>query len=223
MKRSTINRLIADAKRLLDRYQVHLPPFAYFSPDDWANMGDEVSEIRKCRLGWDITDFGTDDFDRTGLVVFTARNGHRDDPEYRGKTYCEKVLIVRENQRTPMHYHSFKQEDIICRNGGNLACQVYKRGSDGDLSDEEVTVSLDGIRHTVPAGHTFTISPGESITLTPLLFHEFWAVEGTGTSIVSEISRVNDDTSDNTFRNAPKRFPSIEEDEPAIHPLCTEI
>ncbi len=223
MKRSEINTIISETKTLLAEFNTHLPPFAFWSPDDWAVKGEEYDEIRTCMLGWDITDFGSEDFEKIGLVLFTVRNGHRKDPRYTGKTYCEKILVVRENQRTPMHFHDFKQEDIICRNGGKLACQVYQKASDGGLSDENVILSVDGMRRTVPAGHTLVLSPGESITFTPHLYHEFWAVEGTGTSIVGEVSRANDDATDNSFLTAPGRFASIEEDEPPLHLLCVEL
>jgi hypothetical protein len=74
----------------------------------------------------------------------------------------------------------------------------------------------------VEAGHTFQLSPGASITLTPFLYHEFWAEAGTGTSIVGEVASVNDDDTDNMFLAKVGRFPSIEEDVPAAHKLCTE-
>jgi len=222
MKRSEINALIEDAKELLHKHYMKLPPFAYWSPEDWKQKGSECDEIRECGLGWDITDFGAGDFDRTGLVVFTVRNGHRSLEPYTDKTYCEKILIVRKDQHTPMHYHVFKQEDIICRCGGNLVCEVYNRTPDDQLAGTEVEVSLDGVRHRVPAGTQLVLTPGESITLTPYLWHEFWAEKGTGTSIVGEVSKVNDDATDNVFLKALGRFPDIEEDAPPMHLLCTE-
>ncbi|MDD2763759.1 MAG: D-lyxose/D-mannose family sugar isomerase [Opitutaceae bacterium] len=222
MKRSKINALINEAKSLLHRNGMRLPPFAYWSPADWKTKGSECDEIRRCGLGWDITDFGSGDFERIGLVVFTVRNGHKTLAPYKAKTYCEKILIVGENQRTPMHYHAFKQEDIICRCGGNLICQVYQKGPDGKLADADVEVSLDGVRHRVKAGTKFVLQPGESVTLSPFMYHEFWAEVGTGTSIVGEVSKVNDDATDNFFLNAIGRFPKIEEDEPPVHLLCTE-
>jgi D-lyxose ketol-isomerase len=63
MKRSEINALIDDAITLLHDHQVRLPPFAYWSPAQWAEKGPECDEIRHCKLGWDITDFGSGDFD----------------------------------------------------------------------------------------------------------------------------------------------------------------
>jgi D-lyxose ketol-isomerase len=222
MKRSEINRLIDDAIELLHRHTVRLPPFAYWSPTEWRQKGSECDEIRKCKLGWDVTDFGSGEFDKVGLVVFTVRNGHHEIAPYKKKPYAEKVLIVRENQYTPMHHHLMKSEDIICRSGGNLLCQMFNKASDGGLADMPVEVSLDGVRHRVEPGHIFVLKPGMSITLTPDLYHEFWAEAGTGTSIVGEVSSVNDDDIDNVFLDKVGRFPSIDEDVPATHKLCTE-
>lgn len=222
MKRSKINALIAEAKELLHRHDMRLPPFAYWSAAEWKHKGPECDEIRTCGLGWDITDFGSGDFIRIGLVVFTVRNGHKSLAPYRDKTYCEKTLIVQENQRTPMHYHVFKQEDIICRCGGSLVCQVYPRSPDGRLGFEDVEVSLDGVRRRVKAGTEIILRPGESITLVPYMYHEFWALAGTGPAIVGEVSKVNDDATDNFFLQPAGRFPTIEEDEPPLHLLCTE-
>ena len=222
MKRSTINVLIDDALKLLDRHQVRLPPFGYWSPADWKGKGKECDEIRHCKLGWDITDFGSGAFDKVGLVVFTVRNGHHQLAPYTKKTYAEKILIVRENQHTPMHHHVRKAEDIICRGGGNLMIRVYNRGADGGLAETPVEVSLDGVGHHVDAGHIFVLTPGESITLTPFVYHEFWAEEGTGTSLCWEVSSVNDDDTDNAFLGKIGRFPAIDEDVPATHKLCTE-
>jgi len=222
MKRSEIDQLIDDAIGLLHQQQIRLPPFAYWSPAEWQSKGIECDQIRRCKLGWDITDFGSNAFDEIGLVVFTVRNGHPKLAPYTAKVYAEKILVIRENQRTPMHHHIRKTEDIICRGGGNMLCTVYNRSASGTLADTEVDVSLDGMRHHVKAGHTFRLSAGASITLTPYLFHEFWAEEGTGTCIAGEVSSVNDDDTDNVFLKPAGRFPHIEEDIPARYKLCTE-
>lgn len=222
MKRSEVNALIDDAIRLLEKHQVRLPPFAYWSPADWNQKGPECDEIRDCKLGWDITDFGSGDFDRVGLVVFTIRNGHHRLAPYTGKKYAEKVLIVRENQHTPMHHHVLKSEDIICRGGGNLLIKVYNRASDGGLADTDVHISLDGVRRHVEAGHTFRLTHGESITLNSLVYHEFWAEPGTGTALCWEVSSVNDDDTDNSFLGKIGRFPEIEQDVQPAYKLCTE-
>jgi D-lyxose ketol-isomerase len=222
MKRSEINSLIEDAKKLLHEYHITLPPFAYWTPDEWETKGEECDEIRKCMLGWDITDFGSGNFYDIGLVVFTVRNGHRHLEPFTRKTYCEKLLVVRENQRTPMHYHVEKQEDIINRVGGNMVIELHNRTPDDKLADTEVEVSLDGVKRKVPAGTQLILKPGESITLTPYLYHEFWAEPGKGTAILGEVSAVNDDNTDNYFLEPLGRFPEIEEDCKPVHLLCTE-
>ena len=222
MLRSEINALIDEAKSVFAAHGISLPPFAFWSANDWARKRDECDEIRACKLGWDVTDFGSHAFERIGLVVLTVRNGHHTLERYRPTIYCEKLLIVREDQRTPMHCHVRKQEDIICRAGGNLVCQVYNRGRDGGLAGSDVTLSLDGVAHRVKAGHKFVLRPGESIRLTPQIYHEFYAERGTGASIVGEVSTVNDDLGDNIFLDALPRFPAVVEDEARRWVLCTE-
>ena len=81
-------------------------------------------------------------------------------------------------------------------------------------------VSVDGVRRTVPARGRVELSLGESITLPPRLAHQFQAVGGT--VLAGEVSSLNDDETDNYFIEPVRRFPSVEEDEPPLYPLCTE-
>lgn len=221
MKRSEINALIRDADAFCKQHQFYLPPFAYWTPADWAGKGPEVREIVDKQLGWDITDFGSGDYRKTGLFLFTIRNGSLEDLKRgAGKVYAEKLLIVDVDQITPYHFHWSKVEDIINRGGGRLVIQVYNATPDDQLADTDVTVSTDGVVRTLKAGDKVVLQPGESITLPTRLYHQFWA-EGSRV-LVGEVSTVNDDNNDNHFLNAPGRFPEIEEDEPALYPLCTE-
>jgi len=222
MKRSEVNRLIDQAKELLHRHHIKLPPFGYWSPEDWTTKGHECDEIRDCMLGWDVTDFGLGQFDQTGLTMFTVRNGHPSIGAYKGKTYCEKLLITQEQQVTPMHYHTFKQEDIICRCGGDMVIELHNRADDDSLANTDVQVSLDGVCRTVPAGTRLVLKAGESITLPPFLYHAFWAQVGSGTAVLGEVSKVNDDMTDNHFLEPLGRFPAVEEDCSPVHYLCTE-
>ncbi len=220
MKRSEINRNIALAKELMETYRFKLPRWAYWSPADWKKAGPEVREIRECMLGWDITDFGLGDFEKQGLTLFTIRNGNlaRSGNE---KTYAEKIMMVKVKQITPMHFHWAKMEDIINRGGGELVIQLYNSTPDEQLDKKnDVKVSIDGIEHTVKAGDTVRLQPGDSITLTRGMYHKFWA-EG-GNCLVGEVSMTNDDTKDNRFHEPLGRFPKIEEDEPPVHLLCNE-
>lgn len=221
MKRSEINAVLRGNIELCRRYHFHLPSWAFWSPEQWQRAGHEFDEIRDCKLGWDLTDFGSGRFAEVGLSLFTIRNGHPHLPQY-DKPYCEKLLIVGEAQHTPFHFHWSKMEDIICRAGGNLLITVFNATPDEARADTPVSVSVDGHRYEVPAGSTIRLTPGESITLPPHNYHEFWGEEGCGTVLVGEVSKVNDDERDNRFLDQLPRFPDIEEDEPPLHMLCTE-
>lgn len=221
MKRSQINAIIRDAKAFAARHRFKLPPFAFWTPEEWRTKGHEADEIRDCMLGWDVTDFGRGRYERLGLVLFTIRNGKHRDKRY-PKPYAEKLLIIGEEQITPMHFHWSKAEDIIVRGGGNLVIQLYNSTPDDKLARTPVTVSMDGVRHTFKAGTKVVLEPGQSITITQRLYHKFWGQKGKGPVLVGEVSMVNDDKRDNCFLEPLGRFPTIEEDEPPIHLLCNE-
>ena len=218
MKRSEINVLLREGETFIRSRGYYLPPFAYWTPQDWATKGPEESEIVDNGLGWDVTDFGSNDYHRCGLFLFTVRNGNPANLRtLQGKTFAEKIMIVEVDQVTPYHFHWTKTEDIINRGGGKLVLQLYNSTSDEGLAESPITVSLDGVLHTLPAGGVVKLNPGESITLTTGLYHQFW---GEGERVlVGEVSVVNDDRRDNRFLEAAGRFPTIEEDEPPLHLL----
>ncbi len=219
MTRSEVNQIIREGLDFCRRMSFHLPPFALWTPEDWAARGHECDEIRDNMLGWDVTDFGLGDFSRHGLLVFTIRNGNAQLPQYL-KPYAEKLLIIRERQVTPLHFHYSKMEDIINRGGGELVLQVYNATEDYQLADTPVQVNLDGCVATVDAGARLRLAPGASITLPTHMYHQFWA-EGEMV-LCGEVSAVNDDNVDNHFLGQVGRFPEIEEDESPLHLLCTE-
>jgi D-lyxose ketol-isomerase len=221
MKRSEINAIMRDADTFLRAHSFFLPPFAYWTPATWASKGLEVSEIITRELGWDITDFGSGDYAHTGLFIFTIRNS---DPSpsrtISGKVYAEKILICAAGQRTPMHFHWRKVEDIINRGGGDLVLQLYQAAEDDSLSGSQVTVNTDGTQRTLQAGECLRLRPGESITIPNRLYHTFW---GEGERVlVGEVSLANDDNSDNRFYEKVGRFPEIEEDEAPLYLLCKD-
>ena len=222
MKRSQINAAIRGALDLLAEYKIVLPPFACWSPEEWKSRGDEVQEIKDNMLGWDITDFGSGDFDKIGLLLITLRNGNQLNREKYPKPYAEKLMVVKEKQITPMHYHWSKMEDIINAGGGNLIIKLYNSTEDNKLADTDVSVVIDGVKHSFAAGTEIRLTPGESVTLTPGLFHRFWGEEGCGTVLVREVSMCNDDSNDNCFYDPAGRFPAIEEDEAPLRLLCNE-
>lgn len=221
MKRSEINAAIRAMEALTEKLGFSLPPFCRYAPEQWPGLGPEYDEIRTNRLGWDITDYGSGDFDRTGFALITLRNGHPRDPRY-AKPYAEKLLMLKEGQYSPMHFHWNKQEDIINRGGGDLVITLYASDENGELAMAPFTVSLDGVARRLKGGDRVTLTPGESITITPGLYHDFQVEKGSGAVLIGEVSMVNDDANDNRFRDPVGRFPKIEEDEPPYRLLCTE-
>jgi D-lyxose ketol-isomerase len=223
MKRSELNAIMQNCSAFLKRMNFLLPPFAYWSPETWQKKGPECREIVTQQLGWDITDFGSGDYAKIGLFIFTIRNGTFEElKKPNGKIYAEKILIVEEEQVTPTHFHYQKMEDIINRGGGDLVIRLWNSTPDEQLADTDVTVSVDGVRVTVKAGGTIVLTPGESVCLPQRLYHRFWGQKGKGTVLVGEVSRVNDDHVDNHFFDSVGRFPEIEEDVAPLYLLYND-
>jgi D-lyxose ketol-isomerase len=220
LKRSEINLFIAQAMSFFEAHSFSLPPFAHWTPEMWNQLGKEASQIRARQLGWDVTDFHSGDFFSQGLTLFTLRNGL---PGRGDAGYAEKIMMVRDQQVTPLHRHHRKTEDIINRGNastGDLVIQLYQADGEGGLADTPVRVFCDGvIRHTEPGG-SITVRAGESITLSPGIYHAFHAVHGN--ALIGEVSSTNNDAEDNHFYHPLGRFPQIVEDEPPLRLLCTE-
>ena len=217
MKRSEINAIIREAKAFFDAHQFHLPEWVNWTPEEWATKGDECQEIWHNELGWDVTDFAKGDFDKEGLTLVTIRNGNvkRDH-----KTYCEKIMYVREGQITPTHFHWRKMEDIIHRGGGDFCIKLWKADAEEQPMDVPCSVQIDGVTTVVPAGEVLRLKPGQSISFEPYMYHQFWSENGP--SMIGEVSTVNDDAADNRFLESPGRYPHIDEDEPKAFLLCNE-
>ncbi|MBU4200644.1 MAG: D-lyxose/D-mannose family sugar isomerase [Verrucomicrobia bacterium] len=223
MKRSEINQIMKDSLRFMQKMNFYLPPFAFWSPAEWKRKGPECREIVTQQMGWDITDFGSGDFKRIGLFLFTIRNGTISElSKINGKVYAEKILIVQENQITPTHFHFQKMEDIINRGGGELVIRLWNSTPHEKLAKSNVTVSCDGVNTTVKAGGTVVLKPGASICLPSHLYHEFWGKKGAGPILVGEVSRVNDDHIDNRFYKTVGRFSTVEEDEAPLYLLYND-
>jgi D-lyxose ketol-isomerase len=229
LKRSTINKSLRTAIKVAEHFHFALPPYGHWSLDQWNKAGSEHNEVRDCMLGWDVTDFGSGDFENIGRVLFTLRNGRSNDPRY-PKAYAEKLLIDPENQRAPAHFHRSKREDIICRHGGNILVQLTKATLEGGWSDEKFAIQVNACMRILGPREIVRLTPGESLTIPPGTSHQCWAEEGTGWeleggrySLSSEISSVCDDWNDNVFfEEWAIRFPQIVEDEPRDFYLCQE-
>lgn len=223
MKRSQINCALKEMENMVAACRFALPPFCRFTPEEWGTKGHEYDEIRDNMLGWDITDYGLGDFDKVGFSLITLRNGNLAMGDKYPKTYAEKLLYLKEGQYSPNHFHWKKMEDIINRGGGTLLIRVYNSLPDESIDKfSPVTVHMDGVTSTVPAGTQLRLTPGMSISIQPRLYHDFEVEPGTGSVLIGEVSQCNDDNRDNRFNPPMGRFPAIEEDEAPYRLLCNE-
>ncbi len=223
MKRSEINRALKEMEQAIKQHGFVLPPFCNWDPEQFADLGSEYTEIMDNKLGWDITDYGLGDFEKVGFSLITLRNGNQQMPDKYPKSYAEKLIFLKDGQHSPMHFHWHKMEDIINRGGGNLLIRLYNSDSEEGIDkNTDVTVHKDGRTFTVPAGTQIKLEPGESLTIQPLLYHDFNIEAGTGDVLIGEVSQCNDDDNDNRFLHEMGRFPAIEEDEKPYRLLCFE-
>lgn len=224
MKRSEINLAIDKALKRLEEYKIKLPMFAYWTPDKINNTKSKMERIKERMLGWDVTDFGSGEFLKCGAVLFTVRNGDKNDAENKAP-YAEKYIILDDSdeQQIPFHYHMSKTEDIINRGGGIMVVELYNRTNDDNLDTiNNIDVYMDGIKYSIKAGEKIEITPGNSITIEPFVYHRFYAKKNYGMLVAGEVSRVNDDTCDNVFLVSSERFCGIDEDEASRYVLANE-
>lgn len=219
MKRSFVNQTIAETKAFLEQNHFHLPEWADWGNQEWKANRSVTEYINENGLGWDVTDFGFQDFENTGLTLFTLRNGLYPAGH---KPYCEKIMHVRKNQVTPYHYHAQKVEDIIFRAGkGSFHLALIPTNEQRQpVYDGMVEVEIDGVKHQFAAEQKITLKLGQSITLFPYLYHKFWA-EGAD-CLIGEVSTINNDRMDNYFLQSLGRYAAIEEDVEAAFTLCNE-
>jgi D-lyxose ketol-isomerase len=159
---------------------------------------------------WDVTDFGLGHFTEKGLVLVNLAEE---------REYCEKIMFALRGQKTPVHCHARKKEDIICR-CGVLRIQLWSE-QPGATSAGPVLAKINGEERGLSSGVIVDLTSGERITLRPGVFHEFWPLSES--CVIGEVSTANDDASDNVFADPEiGRFPTIEEDEPALVRLVSE-
>ncbi|HEY9755165.1 MAG TPA: D-lyxose/D-mannose family sugar isomerase [Oculatellaceae cyanobacterium] len=224
MKRSQINRIIEEAREHLTNYRCNLPAWAFWSPSDWENCTEDATEIKRHGLGWIVTDFGSDEFDKYGLVLFVARNGclHQNKP-LTTKTYAEKFMLVKPGQTTPYHFHWVKTEDLLNRSGGRLNVQLgWSANDERSMTNEKVNVQLDGLTKTLKPGEILSLEPGQSLELTPRMCHQFSGHPNDNVVLAGEISSLNDDSTDNCFLGRDVSPKPIEEDEPKRFLLASD-
>lgn len=225
LKRSQINDVVAIAKRVFAELGLRLPPFAHMNTEQWRAAGREYDEIRDCQLGWDVTDFGLNDFPLYGRCLFTLRNG-KNNARY-PKSYAEKFILDPEGQRAPAHLHKMKREDIINRGTGDIVIELASSTPEGQMDSRPLSIAIDGLRRTIKSPSKVVLKPGESIQLEPGVIHSFWGekgilIDGVRYTASGEVSSVCDDLHDNFFLVDAQRFPGIVEDTPRAFYLCHE-
>ena len=172
MYRSQINRAINEAIEFFRSRNFPLPPFAFWSPADWKSKRMMCKEIFAARLGWDVTDFGSGNFDKIGRIIFTLRNGKKGSSKY-PKSYAQKLMYLKEGQKSAIHFHQIKMEDAINVGGGIIIYRFWKQDRNAGLSDANLTVSVDGRKVALKAGQRLSLSPGESVCTVPGMYHQF--------------------------------------------------
>ena len=153
------------------------------------------------------------DFARAGLFAFQQTARPR--TEFADACHDASKLVFRKTRDI--------RKNVARFGGGNLLIRVYNSLPDEQIDKEsDVTVHTDGRTYQVKAGTQIRLTPGESISIQPRMYHDFEVEEGTGAVLLGEVSQVNDDNADNRFNPPVGRFPEIEEDEPPYRLLCNE-
>jgi len=205
VKRSEVNRVIREAVDTFENRGIHLPAFAGWRPTEWLHRIDDVSELVEAGLGWDVVEWPPGPFSGSGLLLFTLRNVRRRQPSGYTDGYAEKLMLIRPGQRTPLHTHRRKTEDLINRGGGLLVIEFGE-----DTASKSHSIILNGV--TQPIDRAVELRPGDSVTLSPGVYHSFIARESD--VVAGEVSTYNDDEHDNVFADPMERYPRLEEDEP---------
>lgn len=211
LKRSFIDEKIEQAIDLIKRRGYPVPEFFFWTKEDWKTKSREYQEIVDTDMGWDITDFGSGDFNRRGLLLFNVRNGRQGDVRY-PKVYAERICFTLPGQDNPPHWHKSKMEDLINYGDSPLYMQLFNVDPEGQMDTEsDVLVQLSGRRFKIKAGEAVEIRPGQSLTLTPGIIHQGVAGPDSqpadGMGFLIEISSVTNDTGDNIYLDDKTQWP----------------
>ena len=212
MLRSEINALIRDAEGYFKAERFRLPPFAFWTPDDWAKPDGDISEIVDCGLGWDITDFGLGEYHTLRPPPLhdekrptrEPEGGHREDLLREGDHPRPRPALP----GPPPLDQGRGHHRAGGRHDGRRGAQ--RDAEDGSFkADTQVSLSLDGVRRKVrvlapPSSST----PGESVTLEPGCYHlGDRRLRPSGWDIHGEVSVVNGDVNHNRCGQPVGRFP----------------
>ena len=139
MKRSEVNKQIKFAIGIIEKSGIVLPNHAYWSLESWHQNRNLVDELRERAIGWNITDFGSGDFCKTGVILYTPSNGifNSVTNEPLDQTYAHRYFILRDGQEIMTEHHATKIEDIIVFAGAQLRVELHNVGPNEELDMEK--------------------------------------------------------------------------------------
>ena len=83
-------------------------------------------------------------FLKTDFTLITLRSGNVKAPERYPRPYAEKLLMRKEGQYSPMHFHWNKMEDIVSQGGGSIQIWVCCSTPDDTFDTADVQAYKDG-------------------------------------------------------------------------------
>ena len=221
MLRSEINQIIKKSKSYFNKNNFFLPAWSNWPLNEWKKNINFAKIAHQSQIGWDITDFGKNNFHKEGAVLFSTKMVKRYNKLI---TYSEKLLLLMPNQKIPFHFHKKKTEDIINRCNGVLEMGLYASDSHFKRKKDSFILNIDSIPNKIKPNEKIFLHPGQSITIKPYLCHYLKSSnKNKKTLIVGEVSSLNDDNTDNYFPDKNLRFTKIEEDEEIRIPLWREL
>ena len=126
------------------------------------------------------------------------------------------------NWGTKPHHHEFYHFTYVISGSGVWKVDGEEiRASAGDCINVPPHIAHSMELDNVP-GEIIEITTGNSITLEPYVFHRFFAKTGCGDLLIGEVSKINDDNTDNMFAVVRDRFCGIDEDEAPYRLLVNE-
>lgn len=223
LKRSFINEKFRQAIEAVKRSGYPVPEYMMWSPEDWATKSREYQEIVDCQMGWDITDFGSGDFGKDGLVTFNPLNGKYGDARY-VRPYGERLCFSWPGSNGgPLHYHRGKMEDLQNWSEGSMYVRHWNVTPYGERDfDSMVMVRIDGRRYMVKPGEIIEVKHHQRICSMPFIAHEGVAVDDVPydpdalPGFCVELSSVVNDRVDNIYFEPWRKWDvDVIEDEPA--------
>jgi len=226
MKRTEVDQQIDEAIAFIEKSGITLPHHARWDLETWYQHRDLAEEMRKRAIGWNVIDFGSADFYKTGVVLYTFSNGIFDPATYKplDQAYAHRLFILREGQEIVTEHHLTKIEDIVVFAGAGLNVELHNAGPNEELDTaNEVRIMRNGIWQSYKPGVIITLIPGERIRFEPKHYHR--PSGHGGTVLIEEVSDVTDDLKESCHLPGEKAllFIEVEEDEKPRHLLCTEL